>query len=129
MELQTQISNLYLTNTEEDQELISQKRELYMNFAEKVELYDPLDRPLPSEDDVQSITTQELLQRINELTAIDGSLLNAPIPQKQMSFLDNLFKQAFEACEKMADEYVQEAIDVGADFEKDFCAENAVIEY
>lgn len=74
-----------------------------MDFADKVEMYDPLDRPLPSEDDVQSITTRELLQRINNLTAIDGSLLNAPIPHKQMSFLENLFRLGFEDCEKAAE--------------------------
>lgn len=37
---------------EEELEIAQKKRNLYQSFAEKVEMYDPLDRPLPCEDDV-----------------------------------------------------------------------------
>lgn len=74
-----------------------------------MELYDPLDRPLPTADDVQSITTKELLERITRLTPMEGSQLNAPIPAKSMSLLEQMFRQDFAACDQLADEYLQAA--------------------
>lgn len=44
---------------EEDDEYI-EKSKFLENFKEKMEIYDPLDRPIPDEDNVLSITTEEL---------------------------------------------------------------------
>jgi hypothetical protein len=43
-----------------------------------------------------------------------------------MSFLDNLFKVSFEACEKMADAYIQLAIEQGQEFDKKITNEKVI---
>ena len=106
MELQTQQSFINAEAQDDELEALEKKRKLHGSFAEKVELYDPLDRPLPSEEEQQSVTTQELLGKIMELKPIDGRLLNAPIPSKHLSFLDQMFRFSFEECEKIAEKYI-----------------------
>jgi hypothetical protein len=94
-----------------------------------MELYDPLDRPLPTVEDPQSITTEELLSRITELKPIEGYHLNAPIPYKSMSQLDQMFRVEFDACDILAEEYIQEAKDQGTEFSRIYQDEKVVKDF
>lgn len=52
--------------------------------------------------------------------------MNAPIPTKSMSLLEQMFRFDFEACDELADQYIQSAKEEGKEFSKEFREEKAV---
>ena len=66
-------------------------------FQSKLEIFDPLDRPIPSDDD-QSIKRVELLDRIFKMEHIESSSLNSYLSNRMYQILDKLFVNALKRC-------------------------------
>jgi len=77
----------------------SKQKQFFENFAWKVLLYDPLDRPLPNEEEPQSTKRDELLKIVEtELTRIDGKQLKLPLCQEKYKKLQTMFDECEEEC-------------------------------
>ena len=61
-----------------------QKLENFFNdFSDKLEVFDPLDRDIPSHNNV-AIKRDELLQAIQDMTFISGSQLQSPFSNQML---------------------------------------------
>ena len=60
-------------------------------------MYDPLDRPLPNQEDPESTKRDELLKTVeSELTRIDGKQLKLPLSQDKYKKLQMMFDECEE---------------------------------
>ena len=72
---------------------------MYENFAEKLVIYDPLNREMKACAGQNMTPKQaELLQIINGLKPLNSKNLNAPISIKLQDELERLFKTMLEKC-------------------------------
>lgn len=99
--------------------MITELSKFYEYFANKMEAFDPLDRPIPDEDNEQAIKRDELVQRIEVEMAeasISGYMLNAPMSNESHEILMDLFEQTDKECQEIGEQYIDEAKTKGKDF-------------
>ena len=85
--------------------------------------FDPLDRPIPNEDNNQMTTRDDLVKILEEDMAqhqISGYLLNAPMGNDIYDVLMNLFDKTEKECIEIGDHYINEAKTKGAQFTDKF---------
>jgi hypothetical protein len=63
---------------------IEQLRVFYETFANKLQIFDPLDRPIPDEMNKQSLFQSELIGTLDELKAIESQYLLYPLDLKHI---------------------------------------------
>ena len=51
-----------------------------------------MDRPIPDEDNDQAIKRTEFIKKLNDLPAILGFALNAPMSKERSALLDKMFE-------------------------------------
>ena len=69
----------------------------FQNLASKLEIYDPIDRDIPEDDD-QTIKRLNLLNRILNMDAVQGQSLNAPLSNKMHLKLEQLISNSQKRC-------------------------------
>lgn len=90
-------------------------------MSDKFDIVDPIDRVFPPPPDVegtnQAIEVATLKKELKDLSAIDGTKLNAPLSPAIMSKLDDLFIAEDKKCNEILKEYIEEA-KINKDFDK-----------
>ena len=84
-----------------------------------MEAFDPMDRPIPSEDNEQAIKRDDLVQRVEVDMAeasISGYMLNAPMSNESHEILMDLFEQTDKECLEIGEQYIDEAKTKGKEF-------------
>ena len=77
-------------NQEEVESKIKSIEQFYQEISFNIEIFDPLDRDVP-EDDNQAIKREDLLNVIKDMACVNGNLLNAPLSNKMMTLLEEHF--------------------------------------
>ena len=77
-----------------------EEKKFYDDFADKFEVFDPLERPIPDENNNCIITVQELKQALMEMKPIisDKHKLNVPLNNKLYEKLDKMINQELDGC-------------------------------
>ena len=81
----------------------------YMDFADKLVIFDPIDRAIPDADNDQTIKRNDLIVKINEMPSIVGFVLNAPMSNERGALLDKMFDYEIKICNDIAQQYLDEA--------------------
>lgn len=64
-------------------------------------MYDPLDRPIPDEDNDEAIKRVDLIKKLNEMPAVLGFALNAPMSKERSLLLEKMFETEVQVCSKI----------------------------
>lgn len=120
-ESQNSVANLSIENDDykEQNAMIKELGIFYEKFAMKMEAFDPMDRPLPSEDDDQAIKRDALVHKIEvEMAehAIRSIDLNAPMSNESHIILMEMFTQTNKECQFIGDQYIDSAKQLGDQF-------------
>ena len=92
----------------------------YKNFTDSLVVYDPLDRAIPDEDNDEAIKRVDLIQKLNEMPAVLGFALNAPMSKERSALLEKMFENVVQNCNKIGQEYQDQAQELGLEFKLDF---------
>ena len=86
-------------------------REFYINFANLICIFDPLDRKIYNcdEDDDQTIKREDLVKRLQEIQPIKGSELKTPLSNEMYGKLEALLTAYEKKCYSIGKELVDEA--------------------
>lgn len=96
---------------------MKQIKEFFHKFAYKIEVFDPLDRPTPNEEEDVAIKRDQLVHKIEEeMPAMLGSQLIVPLNNEKYRKLEKLFQTEKEACNEIVDEYIINAQEHGSQF-------------
>lgn len=85
------------------QNTFNDMRLFFQTFTSKLQVFDPLDRPIfgNGEED-QAIKRNELLDKIIKMPLVEASKLQLPISNRCLVVLQNLFKVMQDSCNKEA---------------------------
>lgn len=84
-----------------------QQKEFFHQFAQKLEIFDPLDREIKGQsDENQAIGRSKLKQEIERMRGIEGRHLNAPVSNNVNSSLFKMFEQKEKECSEIAKAYI-----------------------
>ena len=88
-------------------------------FAFSLEIFDPLDRCIPSEDDDQTQKCYNMKDILVQLPSLQGSTLNQPMSNSLRTILHQLFQKELQKCNRIAELCVNEAKEIGGSVEAD----------
>lgn len=94
--------------------------QFYTEVAEKMILFDPLDRAIPSDEDDQTTKQQQLLFEIKQMEGIKGDNLENPLNYEQNARFQQLQMIAKNQIIDLANRQLQIAKDAGAAYGEDF---------
>lgn len=81
-------------------------KEFFHKFAYKIEIFDPLDRPTPNEEEDYAIKREQLVNKIeHEMPTMLGSELIVPLNNEKYRKLQKLFEIEMENCNAIIDKY------------------------
>ena len=93
---------------------MKQIKEFFYKFAFKLEIFDPLDRPTPNQEEDHAIKRDNLVNKIEkEMPSMLGSELFVPLSNDKYRKLQKLFEQELEACNEVVEEHVLKAQEMG----------------
>jgi hypothetical protein len=104
----------------------------YNIFADKMIAFDPMDRPIPNEEQDQMTKRDELVDLLEVKMAdkaISGFMLQTPIMDETFDILMNLFDQSYKECTEISEQYIEEAKTKGKDFKEKFTQHPKVKNY
>ena len=78
-------------------------------MASNIEIYDPLQRPIPSDDENQALSRDKLLQNMSRLAWIQGNSLEAPLNVNNYKTLETAIDREMLICVKKAEELLKRA--------------------
>jgi len=81
-----------------------------------LQAFDPLDRPIPNEDNDQMMKRDDLVQAIDGMTPVGGYVLNAPMSNENYDKLENMFAEEEKHCIEIGERFQQTAQEKGQDF-------------
>ena len=61
-------------------------------------MFDPLDRPIPDEDNDQALKRKDFIDKLNDMPAILGFALNAPMSKERSALLEKMFESEVQVC-------------------------------
>ena len=76
---------------------IDELKQFYVDLANKLELFDPMDRQ-PAKS--QSIKRDSLLQNINSMKTVPGGGIYAPFTARQLQIFNKMVDHEYKLCEK-----------------------------
>lgn len=89
---------------------MKQIKEFFHKFAYKLEIFDPLDRPTPNQEEDHAIKRDALVKKIEEeMPAMLGSQLFVPLNNEKYRKLQKLFESELEACNEVVEQHVLRA--------------------
>lgn len=111
------------TLVKENPELtIDELKQFYVDLANKLEIFDPMDRqPVKS----QGIKKDQLQENINSMKTIPGGGIYAPFTARQLQIFNKMVDHEYKLCEKKVLQMVQEAEEVGEQYSFDLRYERA----
>ena len=75
--------------------------EFIQNMIDKMEIFDPIDRPFwDDENNDMALKTMDLWRNIKRMPSLNGNMLSAPMTNKAAYNLNKLFESDFEKCQK-----------------------------
>lgn len=90
-------------------------------------MFDPLDRPIPDEENDESIKRTELIQMLNDMPAILGFALNAPMSKERSALLERMFETEVQVCNEIGQQYLDKAQEQGLNFTDDIAAHEKIV--
>ena len=98
------VLNLDQENITDPNEMSSHFEELsqfYKQFSHNIVVYDPLDRPIPDEDNDEAIKRDDFIKKLDEMPGIYGFALNAPMNKEKSQLLERMFESEIQACNQI----------------------------
>ena len=89
-------------------EQLEELQEFYNQIAYSFVIFDPLDRPIPEDDD-QATKRDEMLEMIEELPYMQGNDLSVPLSNKLYSQLEKMISAEQIKCIAEVETFVEEA--------------------
>lgn len=84
-----------------------QQKEFFHQFAQKLEIFDPLDREIKGQsDENQAINRAKLKQEVERMRGIEGRHLNAPMSNNVVGNLFTMFEQNERECTEIAKAHI-----------------------
>lgn len=84
-----------------------QQKEFFHQFAQKLEIFDPLDREIKGQsDENQAIGRSKLKQEIERMRGIEGRHMNAPVSNNVNESLFKMCEQKKKECSEIAKAYI-----------------------
>ena len=83
----------------------------YEKIANSLEIFDPLDRGIPSDENNMAIKREEFLKKINDMPKISASKLLPPISNDLNLMLQNMFQEQQIECNRVAQNFLEKAKD------------------
>jgi len=99
-------------------------RKFYQDFASKLVIFDPLDRPVPTNNN-QAISREDLVQTIGSMKSISGGDVYAPFSSKHLNLFDDMIGKEYEHCNKVVDRCIEEAEEQGEHYDFNLLNERA----
>lgn len=107
------------------------------DFAGKVVIYDPLDRQIPTDaqmeanciEEVWTTPRAELLQKLADLHGTQGVYLNVPLSNKLHNQLTKLLDKSRDLCLEEATNYTTQAKELGTSFNKQIQDNEQIVAY
>lgn len=94
------------------------KKEFLMKFASKLVIYDPMDRPIPNEEENCAITRNELNELINGLSPSTNVICNVPMNNVLHERIQSRIVEENKTCITITESYVKQAKQQGSKFNK-----------
>lgn len=94
---------------------INDLKQFYIDFANKLEVFDPLDRPI-SKDKNQSIKRDDLMTAISAMNPVPGGGVYAPFTGRQLHTFNAMVEQEYKQCEKKVQQLILQAEEMGEQF-------------
>lgn len=79
-------------------------------------MFDPLDRPVPNEDDNQATSRDDFLQKLQDLKPTHGIFLHVPLNNYYHKLLIRMLDNGRNLCLEQAQRYMERARDEGMQF-------------
>lgn len=90
-------------------------KQFYIDFINKLEIFDPLDRSLPQKNN-QAISRENILKTISNMGPIPGGGIYAPFSAKHLIKFNDMVNQEFKQCDKKVQQLIEEAEEMGEQF-------------
>jgi len=103
---------------------INDLRKFYQDFASKLVIFDPLDRPVPTNNN-QAISREDLVQTIGSMKSISGGDVYAPFSSKHLNLFDDMIGKEYEHCNKVVNRCIEEAEEQGEHYDFNLLNERA----
>lgn len=123
-----------MTNQQEDEQdpeglnkRYDELKNFYQKYTENLVVFDPLDRPIPDEDNDQALKRDDFVKKLNEMPAILGFALNAPMSKERYNLLEKMFESEVQACIDIGQHYLEKAQQDGLDFKEDINQHSKII--
>lgn len=102
-------------------------RQFYKQFTQRIIVFDPLDRPIPDEENDEATKNADLIKMLNEMPAVFGFALNAPMSKEKSVLLDKMFERELQLCNKIGQDYQEQAQKMGTEFSLDISAHPKIV--
>ena len=96
------------------------------SFANKLVIYDPLDRPIPREGENQALKQTDFVDTLNKQHSVTTQNLLYPLDQKHIDSIEIQFKGYFQECMDISNMYIEIARKEKNEFNRDFSLEPKV---
>ena len=103
---------------------INDLRKFYQDFASKLVIFDPLDRPVPTKND-QAIKREDLVKAIGSMKSIPGGDVYAPFSSKHLNLFNDMIAKEYGHCDAVVDRCIEEAEEQGEHYDFNLLNERA----
>ena len=94
------------------------KKEFLMKFASKLVIFDPMNRPIPNEDENCAVTREELNELIDGMKPSTNVICNVPMNNVLHERIQSRIQEENKTCITITESYVKQAKQQGSKFNK-----------